>query len=62
MSRAGVPSEHAERCLGHIIGGVARVYDRHAYVIEKNCAYEALASLIAGIVSGQEANVVSLRG
>jgi hypothetical protein len=22
MSRAGVPSDHAERCLGHVIGGV----------------------------------------
>jgi integrase len=62
MSRAGVPSEHAERCLGHVIGGVAGVYDRHAYVIEKKRAYEALASLIARIVSGQPANVVSLRG
>ena len=22
MSRAGVPSDHAERCLGHVIGGI----------------------------------------
>src|SRR5262249_29215479 len=29
MSRAGVPSDHAERCLGHVIGGVRGVYDRH---------------------------------
>jgi integrase len=62
MSRAGVPSEHAERCLGHAVGGVAAVYDRHLYVVEKNRAYEALAALIARIVSGQPANVVGLRG
>ena len=30
MSRAGVPSDHAERCLGHVIGGVRGTYDRHA--------------------------------
>src|SRR5262249_45565892 len=29
MSRAGVPSDHAERCLGHVINGVRGVYDRH---------------------------------
>jgi integrase len=28
MSRAGVPTDHAERCLGHVIGGVRGVYDR----------------------------------
>jgi integrase len=31
MSRAGVPSDHAERCLGHVIGGVRGVYDRYAF-------------------------------
>jgi len=35
MSRAGVPSDHAERVLGHTIPGVRHVYDRHAYVAEK---------------------------
>ena len=29
--RGGVASEHAERVLGHVIGGVESVYDRHAY-------------------------------
>jgi integrase len=29
MSRAGVNSDIAERCLGHVIGGVRGVYDRH---------------------------------
>jgi integrase len=61
MSRAGVPSDHAERCLGHVIGGVRGVYDRHAYRDEMAVAYERLAALIAGVVDPQE-NVVPLRG
>jgi integrase len=60
MSRAGVPSDHAERCLGHVIGGVRGVYDRHAYREEMLLAYEKLATLIAGIVDPQE-NVVAMR-
>jgi hypothetical protein len=31
MSRAGVASDHAARCLGHIIGGVRGVCDRHDF-------------------------------
>jgi integrase len=62
MSRAGVPTDHAERCLGHVIGGVRGVYDRHAYHAEKQQAFEALAALIERIVSGTQAGVVQLRG
>jgi integrase len=61
MSRAGVPSDHAERCLGHVIGGVRGVYDRHSYRDEMLMAYEKLAALIAQIVEPQE-NVVAIRG
>jgi integrase len=50
MSRAGVSSDVAERCLGHVIGGVRGVYDRHEYLEEKRQAYEKLAALIAEIV------------
>jgi len=60
MSRAGVPSDHAERCLGHVVGGVRGVYDRHRYNEEMRQAYEALAALIARIVDPQQ-NVVSIR-
>jgi integrase len=60
MSRAGVLREHAERCLGHAVGGVAAVYDRHSYANEMNRAYEALATLMARIVNGQAASVVNL--
>ena len=59
MSRAGVPSEHAERCMGHIIGGVEGTYDRYDYRQEMLLAYEKLATLINQIVDPQP-NVVTM--
>jgi integrase len=61
MSRAGVDPNHAERVLGHVIGGIAGIYDRHEYAREKRHALEALAAQIDRIVNPQ-ANVVALRG
>jgi integrase len=61
MSRAGVPTDHAERCLGHVIGGVRGVYDRHEFREEKRQGFEALAGLVERIVNPQ-ANVVAIRG
>ena len=60
MSRAGVNSDHAERCLGHVIGGVRGVYDRHEFRAEKLRAFEALAAQINRIVDPPAANVVAL--
>ena len=60
MSRAGVPVDHAERCLGHVIGGVRGVYDRHEYYEEKKAAFEALAAQIDRILQPAD-NVVPLR-
>jgi len=54
MSRAGIEADIAERCLGHVIGGVRGVYDRHEYHDEKKRAFEALAALIERIVNPQE--------
>ena len=51
MSRAGVASDHAERCLGHVIPGVRGVYDRHEYQDESRKAFEALASLLKQILN-----------
>jgi integrase len=62
MSRAGINTDHAERVLGHVIGGVRGVYDRHAFHAEKKHALEALAALIDRIVSPSTGNVVKLRG
>jgi integrase len=60
MSRAGVNGDHAERCLGHVIGGVRGVYDRHQYRAETLQAYGALAELIERIVAGPQDNVVEI--
>jgi integrase len=60
MARAAVPAEHAERCLGHVIGGVQGTYDRHRYQDEMRLAYEKLSGLIVGIVDPQP-NVVALQ-
>jgi integrase len=49
MSQAGVPPDHAERAIGHVIGGIRGTYDRHAFKAEKRAAFEALAALIAEI-------------
>ena len=59
LSRAGVASDHAERCLGHVIGGVRGVYDRHEYFDEKAKAFEALAGQVQRIINPQE-NVVPI--
>jgi integrase len=60
LSRAGVNSDHAERCLGHVLGGVRGVYDRHEYYAEKRQAFEALAALIERIVNPPPANVIEI--
>ena len=46
MSRAKVDADHAERCMGHVIGGVRETYDRYEYLDEKRKAFEALASML----------------
>jgi integrase len=51
LSRAGVSADIAERCLGHAVGGVRAVYDRHRYLHEMREAFEALATLIERIVN-----------
>jgi integrase len=60
MSRAGVPSDHAERCLGHVMGGVRGTYDRHEYLAEKRHGFAALAALVERIVNPPADNVVAL--
>jgi integrase len=50
MSRAGVPADHAERCLGHVMPGVRGVYDRYEYLEEKRDAFNRLGVVINRIV------------
>jgi integrase len=58
MSRAGVPTDHAERVLGHVIGGMRHTYDRHAYEAEKKSALERLAALVGEILNPTTGRVV----
>jgi integrase len=60
MSRAGVPSDHAERVLNHKLAGIVGVYDRYRYELEKGRALEALAALLDKIVHPAPNNVVSI--
>lgn len=61
MSRAGINSDHAERCLGHVIGGVRGVYDRHEFYAEKQKAFESLAAQIERILAPAPKNVIPIR-
>jgi integrase len=60
LSRAGINSDIAERCLGHALPGIRATYDRHRYIEEMSFAFEALAALIERIVSPTD-TVVALR-
>lgn len=60
MSRAKVPTDHAERALGHVMGGVRETYDRYEYLEEKRAAFDALASMVERILS-PGSNVVLLK-
>jgi integrase len=51
LARAGVRDDIAERCLGHVIKGVEKVYNRYAYLDEKRAAFEALAVLVLRILN-----------
>lgn len=58
MSRAKVPADHAERVLGHVIGGVRETYDRYEYLEEKRDALTTLARQVDWIVHRR---IVSIR-
>jgi integrase len=60
MGRAGVPTDHAERCLGHVMGAIRGTYDKYQYLPEKAHAFEALAAMIERIVNPPADNVASL--
>jgi integrase len=62
MGRARVDIDIRERCLGHAIGGIRKVYDRFEYLDQKREAFERLSAEIARIVDPPADNVVSLAG
>jgi integrase len=53
LSRAKVPYDIAERCIGHTRGEMDETYNMYAHLDEKRAAFEALANMIAQIV-GEE--------
>jgi hypothetical protein len=48
--------------MGHALGGVEGIYDRHSYSDEKADALKRLASLIDGIAHPRPAGVVPMLG
>jgi integrase len=61
LARAGVVPHVAERVLGHAMGGVGGIYDRHRYDAEKADALARLAAMIGDIVNPRLDKVVALR-
>jgi integrase len=61
MSRAGIHSDVAEKCLGHSRGDIVERYDRHSYTREMRDAFEALSALVARIVNPPEGAVIPMR-
>jgi integrase len=60
LSRTGVDRQVAEKCLGHIEGGIVGTYDHHEAKPQKRTAFEALAREIKRIVDGGDGKVVPL--
>jgi integrase len=62
MARVGVADNIAERVLGHSIGGVQGVYNRHDYFDEKADALQRLATCVETILNPPDkTNVVDLK-
>jgi integrase len=61
LARAGIASEIAERCLGHLLPAIESTYNKHTYHAEMQRAFEALAQLIERITNPTD-NIVSMRG
>jgi integrase len=55
-----VDPDIAERVIGHVIGGVREVYDRHLYLDEKRDALDRWARRVAEIVDPPPDNIVRL--
>jgi integrase len=59
LSRAGVNSDVAEKCLGHSRGDIVERYDQHKYLAEMRHAFEALAAQIDRIANPPAADDVA---
>jgi integrase len=61
LSRAGVHSDIAEKCLGHSRGDIIERYDQHKYIDEMQRAFEKLAREIETIIHPPEGAVIPMR-
>jgi integrase len=61
MDRLGISETTAEKCLGHIRGGIVGTYNHHEAKEEKRAAFDALAWEIERISSGKPAKVIPIR-
>jgi integrase len=61
LSKAGIPPDHAEQCLGHLLPAMRATYDKHDFYDEKKLAFEKLATLIEHIVHPPSDVVTPLR-
>ena len=55
-----VPSEIAERVIGHTLKGLHKVYDQHSYLDEKRHALELWAAKLRSIVEPPPDNVLQM--
>jgi integrase len=60
LDRLGVSESIAEKCLGHIKGGIVGTYNHHEAKPEKRAAFEALGREVERIATGKIGNVIPL--
>jgi hypothetical protein len=54
LSELGVAPDVGERILGHTMGKIRSVYDKHDYVPQMRAAMETWARTLTALVSGEE--------
>ena len=60
FSKLGIPGDIGERVLGHVVGGVRGIYDRHSFLPQMRDALDRWAAHLEGIVNPRPDKVVKL--
>jgi integrase len=53
MARLGITETVAEQCLGHLAGGLVKVYDQHSYAAEKAAAWLKWGDYLSALVANK---------
>jgi diadenosine tetraphosphate (Ap4A) HIT family hydrolase len=61
FDRLAISEATAEKCLGHVRGGIVGTYNHHEAKAEKQAAFESLAREIERIAGGKPAKVIPIR-